>query len=89
MTVIHVNLEEVRGTGGKFMNMQSQVADLVSSAKGMMGSLQGQFQGARATKIFQQWEEMQPSLTAAINTLQSAGELLNQAATDFETVDMR
>jgi WXG100 family type VII secretion target len=89
MSVIHVNLDEVRATGSSFNRMHGEVGSLVSSAKSQMGNLQQQFQGARAAKIMGQWEEMQPSLDAAMRTMEAAGQLLTRAADDFEAVDMR
>ena len=89
MTVIRIDPGEVTKTGSDFRNMSGDVESLVSRAKGMMGSLEGQFTGARASKIFGQWHEMEPSLQSAINTLQSAGDLLASASQDFSSVDMR
>lgn len=87
MAVIRIDPGEVETTGGKFIDMQSQVEGLVSQARTMMDTLQSQFLGARAKKIFDQWGGMQSSLTSAINTLQEAGTLLNNAAKDFREVD--
>lgn len=89
MTVIRIDPGEVTKTGSDFRNMSGDVEGLVSRAKGMMGSLEGQFTGTRATKIFSQWHEMEPSLQSAINTLKSAGDLLSSASEDFGSVDMR
>jgi len=89
MSVIRIDPAEVTKTGTDFRNMSTDVDGLVSRAKGMMSSLESQFTGTRATKIFGQWHEMMPSLQAAINTLQSAGDLLSSASTDFSNADMR
>jgi hypothetical protein len=53
----------------------------------MMNSLEGQFKGQRAGKIFSQWHEMEPSLQSAVQALEAAGALLIRAADDFGTVD--
>lgn len=89
MSVIHVNLDEVRRTGESFNRMHGEVSQLVGTAKSQMGNLESQFKGARASKIFGQWQEMQPSLDAAMRTLEAAGRLLSTAASDFEAVDLR
>lgn len=89
MSVIRIDPGEVTKTGGDFRNMSGDVEGLVSRAKGMMSSLESQFTGTRAGKIFDQWREMMPSLQAAINTLQSAGDLLSSASKDFSDADMR
>ncbi|MFV2043579.1 MAG: WXG100 family type VII secretion target [Anaerolineales bacterium] len=89
MSVIQVNLDEVVRTGDNFTRMYGEVDGLVRSANTQMVNLQDQFKGARATKIMGQWEEMRPRLEAATRTLQSAGQLLSNAARDFEAVDMR
>jgi len=87
MSVIRIDLGEVEEKGRQFTNMQSEVEELVSRARSMMNSLEGQFMGARAQKIFSQWNEMLPSLDRAIRSLGDAGTLLNKAAQDFRTVD--
>ena len=89
MSVIRIDPAEVTKTGTDFRNMAGDVDGLVSRAKGMMSSLEGQFTGSRATKIFGQWHEMAPSLQSAIETLRSAGALLGSAAEDFSTADSR
>ena len=89
MTVIRIEPGEVTRTGTDFRNMSGDVESLVSRAKGVMSSLEGQFTGARASKIYSQWHEMEPSLQSAINTLRSAGDLLASAAQDFSSADMR
>ena len=89
MTVIRIDPGDVTKTGSDFRNMSGDVESLVSRAKGMMGSLESQFTGARATKIYGQWHDMLPSLQAAVNTLQSAGDLLASASQDFFSADSR
>ena len=89
MTVIRIEPGEVTRTGNDFQKMSVDVESLVSRAKGVMSSLESQFTGARASKIYSQWHEMEPSLKSAIDTLQSAGRLLSSAAEDFSSVDSR
>ena len=89
MSVIRIEPGEVTRTGNDFRNMSGDVEALVSRAKGVMSSLESQFTGGRATKIYGQWHEMMPSLQAAANTLKSAGELLASAAEDFSNADLR
>ena len=89
MSEIRINTGDVTRTGVDFRNMSEEVDSLVSRAKGMMGNLQGQFTGARSKRIFDQWDQMAPSLQSAIETLRSAGALLGSAAEDFSTADSR
>ena len=89
MSVIQVNVDEVRRTGDNFTRMYGEVGQLVGSANTQMVNLQDQFKGARAAKIMGQWEEMRPRLEAATRTLEAAGQLLTRAADDFYAVDMR
>jgi len=89
MTIIKIDPREVQDTGSKFIKMQQEVEGLVSQARGMMSNLESQFAGARATKIFGQWNDMQRSLDAASETLKRAGDLLNSAGQEFYDVDMR
>lgn len=87
MTEIRVNVGEVRDKGAQFQSRRGELESLVSAARGLMTALQGSFTGQRAQRIFQEWEGMQPRLTASIDTLQQAGDFLNRAATDFEAAD--
>ncbi|HEY4666970.1 MAG TPA: WXG100 family type VII secretion target [Anaerolineales bacterium] len=89
MADIRINPGDVTKTGNDFMKMSEDVEGLVSRAKGIMSSLESQFTGARATKIYGQWHDMVPGLASAVNTLQSAGGLLSSAAEDFSTADSR
>jgi len=89
MSEIRINTGDVTRTGADFGKMSEEVGSLVSRAKSMMGNLQGQFTGARSKRIFDQWDQMAPSLQSAIETLGSAGRLLGSAAEDFNSADMR
>jgi WXG100 family type VII secretion target len=89
MSEIRINPGDVTKTGTDFGNMSNDVEGLVSRAKGIMSSLESQFTGARANKIYGQWHDMEPSLRSAVDTLKSAGELLGSAARDFDAADMR
>ena len=89
MSVIRIDPGEVTRISSDFRNMSKDVDALVSRAKGVMSNLESQFTGARATKIYGQWHDMEPSLQAAINTLLSAGDLLASAQRDFSDADMR
>lgn len=89
MSVIRIDPGEVQGTASNFNSMSSEVAELVNRARSMMGNLESQFTGSRASKIFQQWHEMEPRLQAAVTNLESAGRLLKSAADDFSAADMR
>jgi len=87
MTLIQINTEEVSRTGTDFNRLRGEVESVVTNAKNMMSSLEGQFKGQRAGKIFSQWHEMEPSLQSAVQALEAAGALLIRAADDFGTVD--
>ena len=89
MTDIRINPDDVTRTGTDFGKMSNEVEGLVSRAKGIMSSLESQFTGARATKIYGQWHDMEPGLRSAVDTLKSAGDLLGSAARDFDAADMR
>jgi WXG100 family type VII secretion target len=89
MSEIRINTGDVTRIGGDFGKMSDEVDSLVSRAKGMMGNLQPQFTGGRSKRIFDQWDQMAPSLQSAIETLRSAGALLSSASKDFSDADMR
>jgi WXG100 family type VII secretion target len=88
MTVIRIDTAQVESTGSQFISKRGELEALVSQAKSMMTTLQGQFTGTRAQRIFSEWEGMQPSLQSAIQTMEQAGTLLKRAATDFGQADM-
>jgi WXG100 family type VII secretion target len=87
MTEIRVNVGDVRAKGQEFQRKRGELEALVSSAKALMSALQGTFTGIRAQRIFTEWEGMQPGLTNAITTLETAGQFLTRAAVDFEAAD--
>jgi len=86
---IRIDPGQVQATGTQFLAKRGDLEALVSQANNLMNSLQGQFAGQRATRIFGEWADMQPNLTAAIQTLQAAGDLLKRASADFADTDAR
>ena len=48
MSIIQIDPTEVQGTGGQFIAMQGEVESLVSRARSMMNTLEGQFTEANA-----------------------------------------
>jgi WXG100 family type VII secretion target len=89
MTVIRIDPGEVTATGTQFHSKRGELEGMIQQARGLMNSLRGQFTGQRANTIFGEWEGMQPRLTAAVETLQMAGDLLRRASEDFAAVDSR
>jgi len=87
MPVIRIDTAQVDSTGTQFLSKRGDLEGLVSQARSLMNSLQGQFTGHRASAIFAEWESMQPNLQAAIVTLQQAGDLLKRASQEFQIVD--
>lgn len=84
---IRIDTGQVVGVGSQFMARQSDLEALVVQARSLMNSLQGQFTGARAQRIFSEWEQMQPTLNVAIQSLGQAGQLLQRTATAFGEAD--
>ncbi|MCW5873109.1 MAG: WXG100 family type VII secretion target [Anaerolineales bacterium] len=84
---ILVNTEQVRSTGAEFLRRRGELEELVNRAVAQMQQLESQFKGVRAARIQQEWQGMVPSLRNSIQNLEQAGNLLNRAATDFESVD--
>ena len=89
MTVIRIDPGEVTASGTQFHSKRGELEALIQQSRGVMNNLRGQFTGQRANTIFGEWEGMQPRLTAAVETLQLAGDLLRRAAEDFAAVDTR
>jgi WXG100 family type VII secretion target len=87
MTVIRIDPAEVTSTGTQFHSKRGELEGMIQQARSLMNSLRGQFTGQRANTIFGEWEGMQPRLTAAVETMQMAGDLLKRAAQDFSAVD--
>lgn len=88
MTMIQIDPGEVSNTGTQFNTMRDQVQELVTRASGLMNTLESQFKGSRATRIFGEWHEMLPRLQSGVQSLEMAGTLLNRAAADFHEADM-
>ena len=87
MAKIIADPSQLQATGSQFLTKRGDLEALVSQANSLMNSLQGQFAGQRATRIYGEWGGMQPNLTAAIQTLQAAGDLLKRASADFAQAD--
>jgi WXG100 family type VII secretion target len=87
VTLIQIDTEQVAQTGTQFNSTRNQVEELVNRANSMMTSLEGQFKGARAERIFADWREMMPRLQAGVQSLEMAGALLSRASADFFQVD--
>lgn len=84
---IRIDTGQVQGVGTQFMSRQSDLEALVTQARALMNSLEGQFTGTRAQRIFQEWQQMQPSLNSAVQSLGQAGQLLQRASTAFSETD--
>lgn len=87
MTDIRINPDQVDSVSSQFASKRGELEGLVGQANSMMSSLQGAWTGARATKTYNEWESLKPSLTTAIQTLQHASDVLKAAASDFRAAD--
>lgn len=87
MAKIGIDPDQVDSTANQFGSRRGELESLVSQANSLMNSLQGQFTGQRATAIYNEWNNMQPNLKNAIQTLQMASDLLKRAANDFRNAD--
>jgi WXG100 family type VII secretion target len=87
MATIQINPDDVESTGNEFTRIHGDVNGLVTKARSTMNTLEGQFRGIRAQAIFNQWNEMLPRLSSAIEVLDEAGMLLKNAASDFRAAD--
>jgi len=87
MAQIKINPDQVDSTAGQFGSKRGELEALVGQANSLMASLQGAWTGDRANKTQQEWESLKPNLTNAINTLQSASDMLKAAATAFRGAD--
>ncbi len=86
MTVIRIP-PEVETTGSQFLSKSAELEALVRQAVSMMNTLQPQFQGQRANKIYAEWQQMQTPLQTAVQTLQTTGNFLKKAFTEFTAID--
>ena len=84
---IRIDTGQVAGIASQLMARQSDLEALVLQARSLMASLEGQFTGNRAQRIFMEWEQMQPSLDAAIQSLGQAGQLLQRSSVAFSETD--
>jgi WXG100 family type VII secretion target len=87
MAQISINTAEVEAAASRFNKERGDLEALLQNSRSLMNSLQGQFQGQRAQKIFGAWQDMQPNLNGAIIALETAGKLLKDAATAFSQAD--
>ena len=88
MTQIRIDTAEVENASSQFQHKVSELNQLTAQAQNVINNLQASFQGQRANRIYGQWQELQPNLRNAIETLQFAGELLRRAAADFSQADL-
>ncbi len=87
MADIRINPDQVDSVSSQFASRRGELESLVGQANSLMSSLQGAWTGSRATKTFNEWESLKPSLNTAIQTLQHASDVLKSAATDFRNTD--
>lgn len=87
MVEIRIDPEQVDATGNNFKTKSDELDALTKQAQTQMNNLQAVFTGQRASAIFADWSNMQPSLTNAIQTLIQASDLLKRAAADFRSAD--
>ena len=84
---IKVPVEQIENSSSQFYTKKGDLEALVSQSKSMMQNLQSSFAGQRANRIFSEWEQMQPNLQNAIQSLQTAGDFMKKAASDFSATD--
>lgn len=87
MTVIRIDTGQIQDAGASFERQSGEVQQLIGQAQTLMNSLEGQFTGQRAQRIFSEWQEMQPRLRTAHESLLQASNLMKRAAQDFTQVD--
>jgi len=87
MAVIKIDTSQIDSIGSQFHVKSSEIETLITQSRSLMSSLQGQFMGQRASKIFTEWEDLQPNLLNAVESLQIAGDLLKRSAMEFSAVD--
>jgi WXG100 family type VII secretion target len=87
MANIVANTGSIQTTSSQFFQKQQELEGLINQAKSQMASLEAEFKGTRATRIQGEWQQMQPQLVKAIESLKTAGDLLKRAALAFEDVD--
>jgi uncharacterized protein YukE len=92
----------IRG-GGRFIRMdtsqlvsvssqlkakEQELDAIINQARALMATLESQFTGNRASKIFGEWEQIQGNLNQGIQSVESAGNLLNMADAAFSDFDI-
>ena len=87
MADIRINPDQVDSVSAQFGSRRGELEALVAQANSLMASLQGAWTGTRATKTYNEWESLKPSLNNAVQTLQTASNLLKAAAADFRSAD--
>ena len=87
MADIRINPDQVDSVSSQFGSKRGELEALVGQANSLMASLQGAWTGERAQKTYQEWEALKPSLTNAVQTLQTASTMLKGAANAFRTAD--
>jgi len=87
MAQIQIDPLVVRETGNKIMRKKDELQGIIEEAKRVMDSLRDGFKGKRSISIFQDWDQIHPTLGKSFENLQRAAQLLESAATQFEEVD--
>ena len=78
---------ELQRVSGQFTTKAGELDTLINQAKSAMTSLEASWEGPRKTRTFNEWQNMQKNLLAAVDTLRATSKFLKDAATAYEAVE--
>lgn len=86
---ISVSPDELRDKADEFRTNMDEQKDIISDSKSLLDELVDDgFEGATSQAFIDKFEELEPDLTAAAELLGEIAEALDQAAENFEELDL-
>lgn len=87
MTTIRIDTSQINVTGGQYHAKMNDLLSLVNQADTVINSFHRLYDGSNAQLYYDEWQDLQPSLSEMVQALSDAGDLLKQISYAFSMVD--
>lgn len=84
---IGVDLDEIRTSADSYREESGNVEEVISACDALNDEMADFWEGSAATAFLEQWEELKPSLEAAVELLDGVGTQLDGVADTMEETD--
>ena len=84
---IRISPESMRGKAGRFRNEASEVQGVIGRMDGLLGELQGEWEGQASTAFKNRFDELKPGFEKAQQLIDEIAVTLDKIANTLEETD--